>query len=308
FFEGNMLKVAGGSFALSLAGIFVVGFVPQVLSFLFVTGLERMVAARIEATATRAVPQMGKAVLAGGARGLATGATMTGRAAYAQAIKVKPIADVMRSAGVMIGRAREAISRTLDRVQSRLEDRMARARRILTRDQAGLETWRGLERDFERFTVLDGAYREAGSRFAEALEYYHENPGDALAGAALFLAREEYERLKAEREAERELLEEKVRRLRELNAITGDDYRALMTGVREAGAVPAIALQYAKKRVKDYEEQLDVDRAQLLKEEAIDKPMIGIVERVRGAPKKAWQELRRRVSEWFEIRGPRGQE
>jgi DNA repair exonuclease SbcCD ATPase subunit len=233
---------------------------------------------------------------------------MAGRAAYAQAIRVKPIADTMRAAGVMIGRVREAISRTLDRVQSRLEDRMARARRILTRDQAGLETWRGLERDFERFTALDGAYREAESGFAKALEYYDENPGDTLAGVALFLAREEYERLKAEREAERKRLEAKIRHLREHNEITGDDYRALMTGVREVGAVPATALQYAKKRVKDYEEQVDVDRAQLMGEEAVDKPLIGIVRGVREAPKKAWQELRRRVSEGFEIRGPRGQE
>jgi hypothetical protein len=281
---------------------------PQLVSGLVATSLGSTLSHRLGETVTRGAPQVGRAIAAPVARGLATGATAAGATAYARAMRVKPIADVIRAGGAMIGRAREAVSRTLNRVQSGLEHRMARARNILTRDQAKLETWRGLERDFEKLTALDEAYRNAERGYAEALAGYLENPDDTYAGASLFLAREEYERLKAEREAERERLEEKVRQLRELNAITGDDYRALMTGVREAGAVPAIALQYAKKRVKDYEEQLDVDRADLLKEEAIDKPLIGIVKGVREAPTKAWQELRRRVSEWFELRGSRGRE
>jgi hypothetical protein len=118
-------------------------------------------------------------------------------------MKVKPIADVMRAGGAMIGKAREAVSKTLNRVQSGLEGRLSRAQQTLTRDQARLETWKELEQNFEKLATLDEAYRNAESWHAEALEYYDENPGDPYAGVGLFLAREEHERLKAEREAER---------------------------------------------------------------------------------------------------------
>jgi hypothetical protein len=306
----NPLQQLGASFFLSWLGVFVVGLLPQVVSGLVATSFGSSLAWKLESAATRGASQVGRAITATGARGLATGATMAGATAYARAMRVKPIADVIRAGGAMIGRAREAISRTLNRVQSRLEDRMARAQRTLTRDQAGLETWKGLERDFEKFATLDEAYRKAEREYAEALEgylenpeYYHENPESAV---GLFLAREEYERLKAEREAERERLEQKIRHLREHNAITGDDYRTLMTGVREVDAVPATALQYARKRVKDYEEQVDVDRADLLKEEVIDKPLIEGVRMVREVPRRAWQELRRRISEWFKPRAEEG--
>jgi hypothetical protein len=217
-------------------------------------------------------------------------------------MRVKPIADVMRAGGAAIGRAREAVSRTLDRVQSGLEGRLSKAQQTLNRDQARLATWRELEGDFGKFTALDEAYRNAEREYAEALAGYDENPDNIYAKLDLFLAREEYERLKAEREAERMLLETKVRHLREHNAITGDEYRTLEVGVREAGAAPALALQYAKKRVKDYEELVDVDRAQLVGEEAVDKPLIGAVRTVRELPRRIAQNFRQTISKWFEPR------
>ena len=185
FFEGNMLKVAGGSFALSLAGIFVVGFVPQVLSFLFVTGLERMVAARIEATATRAVPQMGKAVLAGGARGLATGATMAGRAAYAQAIRVKPLADAMRAGGVMVGKARETASRALANAQKWFEGRVRRASESYERARARLEALRELREKLGKYASAPEGTRES-IKMATEIQLHKMKTGGLI-------TREEYE-------------------------------------------------------------------------------------------------------------------
>ena len=129
FLEGNILKTAGGSFALSLAGIFIVGFLPQILSFLAVTGLERMAAARIEAAATRAVPQMGRAVATGAVRGVAT-AGAAGYAALAGAAPrvrlARPLVDAMRSAGAMVGKARATVSKALTGIQHGIEDRVAR--------------------------------------------------------------------------------------------------------------------------------------------------------------------------------------
>ncbi len=190
-----------------MAGIFVVGFLPQILSFLAVTGLERMVAARIEAAATRTVPQMGKAVLAGGARGLAAGATTAGRVAYAQAVKVKPIADVMRSAGVMIGRARETLSRAVTNLQKGLESRVARSETKLSGASARLGALTSLKKGYEEYAELSQRAGDAYNRLADALQYYHElspeEQQDPEKILPLALARMEYDAL-VEARAEKE--------------------------------------------------------------------------------------------------------
>jgi hypothetical protein len=194
-------------------------------------------------------------------------------------------------------------------VQSGLEGRLSKAQQTLNRDQARLATWRELEGDFGKLATLDDEYRKAERAHADSLEHFDSlsaeeraNPENAV---GLFLNQAEHERLRNEREVERMLLETTVRHLREHNAITGDDYKALMAGVRETGAAPALALQYAKKRVEELEQQAEADRADLLREETIDKPMLWAVRKAREVPTKAWQELRRKASEWFELRGRR---
>jgi carbon starvation protein len=305
----NPWQQLGASFVLSWLGIFIIGMLPQILSGLAVTSLERTVAGKLETRTMQGAPQVGKAVTAAGARGLAAGATAAGTAAYAKAMRVKPIADAMRAGGAMIGRAREAVSRTLDRVQSGLEGRLSKAQQTLTRDQARLATWKELEGDFGKLATLDSAYREAERAHADSLEYLDSlsaeeraNPENAV---GLFLNQAEHERLRNEREVERMLLDTKIRHLRERNHLTGDEYRTLETGVREAGAAPALALQYAKKRLEELEQQAEADRAELRKEEIIDKPLIGAIETARGLPRRIAQNFRQMTSRWF---GPRVEE
>ena len=192
---------------------------------------------------------------------------------------------------------------------SGLEGRLSKAQQTLNRDQARLATWRELEGDFGKLAALDEAYRKAERAHADSLEYLDSlsaeeraNPENAV---GLFLNQAEHERLRNEREVERMLLDTKIRYLREQNHLTGDEYRTLEAGVREAGAAPALALQYAKKRVEELEQQAEADRAEFLREEAIDKSMIRAVRKAREMPRTIIQNLRQAFSELTTIRRAR---
>ncbi|MCC5990173.1 MAG: hypothetical protein LM558_01500, partial [Thermosphaera sp.] len=268
FFEGNILKVAGGSFALSLAGIFVVGFIPQVLSFLFVTGLERIVAARIEATATRAVPQMGKAVLAGGARGLATGATMAGKVAYARAMRVKPIADAMRAGGVMVGKARETLSRAVTGLQKGLENRVARVKSRFTGASARLGALTSLKKGYKELHELNQRTKTANNRLVDAMRYYDElgpeEQQDPEKMLPLALARMEYDALAEARAEKEEQLKEQLSEYYEANLIKGDEHRNLKNLLR----TPQSAIGTLNKMIEEQEHEVQMREAELKRDRA----------------------------------------
>jgi hypothetical protein len=145
---------------------------PQILSGLAVTSLERTVAGRLEAKATQGAPQVGKAITAAGARGLAAGATAAGTAAYAKAMRVKPIADVMRAGGAMIGKARETLSRAATGLQKRLEGRLARDETKFSGAKARLDALTRLKKGFQEYGDLKQRTEDARFRLADALQYY----------------------------------------------------------------------------------------------------------------------------------------
>jgi carbon starvation protein len=223
FLEGNILKTAGGSFALSLAGIFIVGFLPQILSFLAVTGLERMAAARIEAAATRAVPQMGRAVATGAVRGAAA-AGAAGYAALAGAAArnvrfARPLMDTMRSAGAMVGKARATISKALTGVQHGIEDRVARLTAMVESERkiralegvkarvqeiSSIKNPRARRKEAGELTVRLGELADEGilsrEQYAELLEHLEEDPAETVKAVDRMIeeteeAAQEYEQL-----------------------------------------------------------------------------------------------------------------
>jgi hypothetical protein len=157
----------GGSFVLSWLGIFVVGMLPTVVSGFAVTGLERMVVGKLENQALRGAPQVGRAIATTGARGLAVGASVAGRGAYAAAVRVRPLADSMRSAGVMVGKARERASHALANAQTRLEERVKRATENREKASARLQALRGFKEKAEAYADTEEGAREPMRRMFE---------------------------------------------------------------------------------------------------------------------------------------------
>ena len=123
----------GGSFVLSWLGIFIIGMLPQILSGLAVTGLERTVAGRLEAQAMRGAPQVGRAIASGVATGAVRGAAAAGAAGTAALAGAagrnvrlaRPLVDAMRSAGVAVGKARATVSKAVSGVQNTIQDRVS---------------------------------------------------------------------------------------------------------------------------------------------------------------------------------------
>jgi hypothetical protein len=289
----NVLQSLAGSFALSWAGVFVVGLLPQVISFMAVTGAERMVAARLETKALQGTPQVGKAIATAGARGLATGATIAGRAGYAQTIRVKPLADRMRAVGVMVGKAREAVSSAIAGLQAGLEGRVSKASAAVGAVEKRLEGLKRLRGGLERYHELkEGAY-QAKLRWGESLEYYRqltpeeqENPENAV---GLALALMEHQALEEARDEVGERVREQLKTLREANVISSEDYRMLKSALH----APALAVQAVNKMIEEQEYQLRARKAELGVTMAIHKPMAKLVEQLRVVPTR----IRRIISD-----------
>jgi hypothetical protein len=156
----NPWQQLGASFVLSWLGIFVVGMLPTVVSGLAATGLERMIAGKLETQALQGAPQVGRAIATTGARGLAVGASVAGRGAYAAAVRVRPLADSMRSAGVMVGKARERASHALANTQKWFEERIKRATENHKKASARLQALRGFRDKVEVYANTEEGARE----------------------------------------------------------------------------------------------------------------------------------------------------
>jgi hypothetical protein len=184
----------GGSFVLSWLGIFVVGMLPTVVSGLAVSGLERTVAGRLEAQAMRGAPQVGRAIASGAAAGAVRGAAAAGAAGYsalagaaARNVRLaRPLVDTMRSAGVMVGKARAAVSKALSGIQHGVEDR---ASYLAERVEAGRKILQlgGLKAGLEEIGKMPAwmRKREAGKLVARLDEMREEG----------LLSREQYQEL-----------------------------------------------------------------------------------------------------------------
>jgi chromosome segregation ATPase len=285
----NPLQQLGASFVLSWLGIFIVGMLPQILSGLAVSGLERTVAGRLEAQAMRGAPQVGKAVLAGSARGLATGAAVAGRAGYAQAMRVKPIADVMRAGGVMVGRARATLSQAVSGLQRGLEGRLARDETKFSGTKARLDALTRLKKGFQEYGDLKQRTEDARLRLADALQYYQHGLGPEEQGepenmAGLALARMEYDTLeeaRAEREPQlKEALRETLEEYEESNLIARTEYRQLKTGLE----APQLAIKALDKMIEEQENEVRARKAELERDQAIHKPLANMMGAFRRAP------------------------
>jgi DNA repair exonuclease SbcCD ATPase subunit len=256
-----------------------------------------MVASRIEAAAMRTVPQAGKAVLAGGVRGLAAGATMAGRATYAQAVKIKPIADVMRAGGVMVGKAREALSRAVTSLQKGLENRVAKDEAKLSSARARLGALTSLEKGYQELHELDRRTESTYNRLADVLQYYDElspeEQQDPEKMLPLALARMEYDTLVEARAEKEEQLREQLREHYEKNLIKGDELRNLKNLLR----TPQIAIGSLNKMIEEQEHEVQMRKAELERDKAFHGRFARLVEGVRGVPAR----LRKLASEFFTI-------
>jgi hypothetical protein len=157
----NPLQQLGGSFVLSWLGIFVVGMLPQILSGLAVTGLERTVAGKLEGRTFQAAPQIGRAIASGAATGVVRGAAAAGAAgtaalagAAARNVRLaRPLVDAMRAGGMMVGKARAAVSNAVSGLQNRIQDRVSG---LTARAEAGrrLVALEGLKARFEELSAM----------------------------------------------------------------------------------------------------------------------------------------------------------
>jgi hypothetical protein len=285
----NPLQQLGGSFVLSWLGIFIVGMLPQILSGLAVTSLERAVAGRLEGRTFQGAPQVGKAMTAAGARGLAAGAAAAGAAAYAKAMRVKPIADAMRAGGAMIGKARETLSRAATGLQKRLEGRLARDETRFGGAKARLDALTRLKKGFQEYGDLKQRTEDARFRLADALQYYQyglgpEEQGEPENMAGLALARMEYDALeeaRAEREPQlREALRETLEEYEESNLIARTEYRQLKTGLE----APQLAIKALDKMIEEQENEVRARKAELERDRAIHKPLADMMGAFRRAP------------------------
>jgi hypothetical protein len=182
-----------------------------------------MAAARIEAAATRAVPQMGRAVATGAVRGAAA-AGAAGYAALAGAAArnvrfARPLMDTMRSAGAMVGKARATISKALTGVQHGIEDRVARLTAMVESERKirALEGVKARVQEISSIKNPRARRREAGElamrlgeladegilsreQYAELLEHLEEDPAETVKAVDRMIeeteeAAQEYEQL-----------------------------------------------------------------------------------------------------------------
>jgi hypothetical protein len=287
----NPLQQLGGSFVLSWLGIFIVGMLPQVLSGLAVTGLERAVSGRLEIQATQGVPQVGKAVLAGGAKGLAAGAVAAGAAAYARAIRVKPLADVMRAGGAMVGKARATLSQAVSGLQRGLEDRLARDETGFSGAKARLEALTSLKKSYEDYAGLSQRAGDAYNRLIGIQQYYNElspeEQQDPEKMLPLALARMEYDALVEARAEKEEQLEEQLREHYEKNLIKGDELRLLKSALR----TPQLGVGTLNKMIEEQEHEVQTRKAELERDKATHGRFARLIERFRGAPARIRQTI-----------------
>jgi hypothetical protein len=332
----------GASFVLSWLGIFVVGMLPTVVSGLAATSLERIVAHKLETKAVQGAPQVGRAVLAGSARGLAAGAMAAGRAGYAQAVRVKPLADRMRAAGVMVGKAREGLSRAAERIRRGVGERVSRAAeraRMLAsrvrqseRRQEALGNLRGrveevarLNRDAEakRLRLAEAAREvnelEARKRELEAIrelravnEEYEEEYSEEYLEAEeaeverqLQQARQKLAQARAEYEAAEKALNARMEELkRQIQALEKEGVltREESRNLQSQIKIPETALKTLNKMAEEEEYQRQVLKADLGWTETKRDLYRGVSERL----EKAWENLKRARDaflSWLGIRG-----
>ncbi len=280
----NPLQQLGGSFVLSWFGIFVVGMLPQLVSGLAATSLGSTLSSKLGEAVTRGAPQVGKAVTATGAKGLAAGATMAGAAAYARAMRVKPIADVMRAGGAMIGRARESLSRAASNLQSRLEGRVSRDETKYSDASARLGALTSLKKGYEEHAELSRRAGDAYDRLYHTLQHYDElgpeEQQDPEKMLPLALARMEYDALVEARAEKEEQLEEQLREHYEKNLIKGDELRLL----KSALSTPQLGIGALKKTIEEQEHEVQMRKAELERDKAIHGRFAGAIGKLRRAP------------------------
>jgi hypothetical protein len=287
----NVVQQLAGSFALSWLGVFIVGLLPQLVTGLAATSLGGTLAYRLESAVTRGAPQVGKAVLAGSVRGLATGATAAGRAAYAQAVRVKPIADVMRAGGTMIGKARETLSRAVTNLQRRLEGRVAKDETRFSGAKARYDALTSLKRGYQELHKLDQRAENAYNKLYDILQYYNElspeEQQDPEKILPLALARMEYDTLVEARAEKEEQLREQLREYYEKNLIKGDELRNLKNLLR----TPQLAIGTLNKMIEEQEHEVQIRKAELKRDKAMHGRFAGLIEKARGAPARIMQTL-----------------
>jgi len=287
----NIPQQIFSNFVLSWLGIFVVGLLPQLVSGLAATSLGGTIAYRLESAVMKGAPQVSRAALAGSARGLATGAAATGRAAYAQAIRVKPIADVMRAGGAMIGKARETLSRAVTNLQKGLENRVARDETRFTSVSSRLSALTSLKKGYEEYSELSQRAGDAYNRLVDILQYYNElgpvEQQDPEKMLPLALARMEYDTLVEARAEMEEQLKEQLREHYEKNLIKGDELRNLKNLLR----TPQLGIGVLKKMIEEQEHEVQMREAELKRDRAIRGRFAELIGAFRGAPTRVRQTL-----------------
>jgi chromosome segregation ATPase len=301
-----------------------------------------MVAARLETKALQGTPQVGRAIATAGARGLVTGATVAGRAGYAQTIRVKPLADRMRAAGVMVGKAREGLSRVAERVRRGVGERASqtaeRARMLAgrvrqsERRQEALGNLRGrveevarLSRDVEakRLRLAEAAREvnelEARKRELEAIrelravnEEYREKYSEeyleteeAKVEQQLQQARQKQAQARAEYEATEKALNARMEELkRQIQAL---EKEGVLTGEESRNLqsqikIPETALKTLNKMAEDEEYQRQVLKADLGLAETKRDLYRGVSKRLEKASENLRQ-ARNTILSWLGVRG-----
>jgi hypothetical protein len=257
---------------------------PTVVSGLAVSGLERTVAGRLEARALQGAPQVGKAATAVGARGLVAGAAAAGRAAYVQAVRVRPIADAMRAGGVMVGKARETLSRAATGLQRRLEGRMAQDETRFGGAKARLDALTSLKKGYEDYADLSQRAGDAYNRLIDIQQYFNElspeEQQDPEKMLPLALARMEYDTLVEARAEKEEQLREQLREHYEANLIKGDELRLLKSALR----TPQLGVGALKKTIEEQELEVQMREAELKRDRAIHGRFADAVGMLRRAP------------------------
>jgi hypothetical protein len=293
----NPLQQLGASFFLSWLGVFVVGLLPQIVSGLAATGLGSSLSWKLESAVTRGAPQVGRALMATGARGLATGAAMAGAAAYARAMKVKPIADVMRAGGAMIGRAREALSRAVTGLQSRLQSRVARDEMKFSGEVARYNALTSLKKSYQEYSELSQRAGDAYDRLYHMLQYHNElspeEQQDPERMLPLALARMEYDALAEARAEKEEQIREELREHYEANLIKGDELRNLKNLLR----TPQLGIGVLDKMIEEQEHEVQMRKAELER----DKKIHGRFARLIGKAREAPARLGKRISKLFTV-------
>jgi hypothetical protein len=293
----NPVQQLLGSAFLSWLGIFVVGLLPQLVTGLAVTGLGSTLSYKLESAVREGAPQVSKAIATAGTRGLAAGATVAGAAAYARAMRVKPIADAMRAGGAMIGKARETLSRAATNLQSRLEGRVARDETRFTGATARLGALTSLKKSYEEHAELSQRAGDAYNRLYHALQYYDElspeEQQDPEKMLPLALSRMEYDTLAEARAQKEEQIEEMLGEYYEKNLIKSDERRNL----KNLAKAPQLAIGTLNKMIEEQQHETQIRKAELERDRVMHGRFAKAVEKFRGAPAR----LRKLVSEFFTI-------